>query len=412
MLLAYMRAPRSYTGEDVVELHCHGSRAGLREMLRLAVHAGARPAERGEFTLRAFLAGRLDLAQAEAVVDAVQARTPAALSLAVEQLGGGLSAAVRAVRRELLEVLAQLEATIDFSEDDVPDPPPEPLLEQLARGRAQIDGLLATARAGQIMREGVRIALVGRPNAGKSSLLNALLQSERAIVTPIAGTTRDVIEEAIDLEGIPAVIADTAGISESHDPIERLGVARSRAAVTAADVVALIVDGSVPLAAGDSALASEVRRRSTRDMDGGEEAGAANGGAAIVVLNKSDLPLCVSPTEAGSLLPGAAVVAVSALAGSGLDDLRHALARTALAGQPAAHATHGATVVASARHRDALERARHAVADAAAALAERRVADVVCTDLRVALNALGEVTGDSVTEALLSEIFGRFCIGK
>ncbi|HEX2184449.1 MAG TPA: tRNA uridine-5-carboxymethylaminomethyl(34) synthesis GTPase MnmE, partial [Chloroflexota bacterium] len=242
VLLAYMRGPRTYTRQDVVEITGHGSVAGMREILRLVVGAGARPAERGEMTLRAFLSGRLDLAQAEAVLDAVRARTPRALSLATHQLGGGLSSAVSAVRQELVAILAHLEATIDFAEDDVPPPAPELLLRGLDQAAGRLERLLATARAGRLHREGLRVAIVGRPNVGKSSLLNAMLQEERAIVTAIPGTTRDVIEEAVDVAGLPLVLLDTAGITETDDPVERIGVARSREAMRQADLILLVLD--------------------------------------------------------------------------------------------------------------------------------------------------------------------------
>ncbi|HEU5317401.1 MAG TPA: tRNA uridine-5-carboxymethylaminomethyl(34) synthesis GTPase MnmE, partial [Chloroflexota bacterium] len=242
VLLAYMRAPRTYTGQDVVELSGHGGVA-VREVLRLAIAAGARPAERGEMTLRAFIAGRLDLAQAEAVAAAVEARTPAALSLAVAQLGGGLSRRVNRLRAPLLELYAHLEATIDFDEDDVPAVDPHAAAQTLRAALDEAESLIETARWGQLYRTGVKIALVGRPNAGKSSLFNALLAQERAIVTPVAGTTRDVVEETIDLLGVPATLSDTAGMTESSDPVERLGVERSRAALSAADVALLVVDG-------------------------------------------------------------------------------------------------------------------------------------------------------------------------
>ena len=394
VLLSVMRAPRSYTGQDVVELSGHAGVA-VREMLRVAVASGARPAERGEFTLRAFLAGKLDLTQAEAVADAVAARTPAALSLAVGQLGGALTERIGALRRTLLTLYAQLEASIDFEEDDVPPVDRHRAVLELDRTRAALDALLATARWGQLVRDGVRIALVGRPNAGKSSLLNALLQADRAIVSPIPGTTRDVIEERIDLLGVPAVIADTAGIGASTDPIERLGIARSRRAIGTADLVVLVVDGSAPLGPEDRTVASLVE------------------GPAVVALSKSDLPRVTREEDVAGLLPAEGpVVAVSALKGDGLDALRSALAGMGGWLREREGDADSAAVVTSERHREALLRARGAVDDGARALEGGLALDATCTDVRAALQALGDITGESVSEDLLGEIFSRFCIGK
>lgn len=397
VLLAYMRPPRTYTRQAMVEITGHGSSVSVREILRLAVSAGARPAERGELTLRAFLLGRLDLAQAEAVLDAVRARTPGALSLAVDQLGGGLSRMVGDVRREIMNVYAHLEATIDFAEDDIPTPSTEEVALPLRRAGTTLDSLLCTVRSGRLQREGMRVAIVGRPNAGKSSLLNALLQTERAIVTPVAGTTRDVIEETIDIDGIPAVLSDTAGITDTTDPVERLGVARSQDALVRADVVVLVLDTSVPLTEEDRSVAALVRRR-------------AEPGGAMVVLSKADLPAQVDHTAAGTLLPQALVVRVSSITGEGLATLRDTLHRLALSGSlPDAVRE---VIVGSARHQDALARARSSLNDAVQAVEQGLASDFVCTDLRACLAALGEVTGESVTDDLLERIFSQFCIGK
>ncbi len=395
-MAAYMRAPHTYTRQDVVEITGHGGAAGVREILRLAIAGGARAAERGEMTLRAFLSGRIDLAQAEAVLDAVRARTPGALSLATGQLAGGLSRQVSAVRCDLVAVLAHLEATIDFSEDDVPPADPEVLAAALAGAGEALAALLETARAGQVHRDGVRVAIVGRPNVGKSSLLNALLQQERAIVTPIPGTTRDVIEETLDLQGVPAVLLDTAGIAETGDVVERLGVARSQEAALGADLALLVLDGSRPLGEEDGVVAALIRRRP-------QPCGA------LMVLNKADLPAVVDDEAVAPLLPGAPVVSVSSVTGAGLTPLREALRAAALGG---ISLDGQESVVSSARHRYALERARAALADAAGALDAGLPADCLCTDLRACIAALGEITGESVTEDVLTEIFSRFCIGK
>lgn len=395
-MMVYMRAPRTYTRQDILEITGHGGGASVREILRLVLATGARPAERGELTLRAFLNGRIDLAQAEAVLDAVRARTPGALSLATGQLAGGLSRSVAAVRQSLVAILAHLEATIDFAEDDVPPPPPEAVRTALQGATEGLARLLDTSRAGRVHRDGVRVAIVGRPNAGKSSLLNALLQQERAIVTPVPGTTRDVIEETLDLQGVPAVLLDTAGIVETQDVVERLGVARSRDAVAGADVIVLVVDGSQPLGNEDVAVAALIRQR-------------AEPGQAVVAVSKADLPAVVDGAMAGTLLPLAPVARVSSTSGEGLGALREAVRRMATGGS--AIDGHEA-VVSSARHREALERSSAALQDAVRALDAGLPADCLCTDLRAASVALGEITGESVTEDVLSQIFSRFCIGK
>jgi tRNA modification GTPase len=397
VLVTYFRGPRSYTGQDVVEISGHGGSVSVREVLRLAVRAGARPAERGEMTLRAFLAGKLDLAQAEAVADAVRSQTPAALSLAVQQLRGSLSSLVGCVRRDLLQVYAHLEATIDFAEDDVPPPSKESIDLPLCEALAQLDGLLATARAGTLHREGMRVALIGRPNVGKSSLLNALLQSERAIVTPIAGTTRDVIEETIDLGGIPAVLADTAGITDTDDPVEQIGVRRSQSALAAADVVVLVIDGSMPLTDGDREIAVQLQ---------------AARRAVVTVLSKADLALRVEVSAVGKLLPAVEMVPVSAVTSQGLEALRQALLAASGATAADVSGRRGQAIVTSTRHRQVLERARESLAEAIASTQQEAAADFVCIDLRAAIQALGEITGENVTEDLLTAIFSRFCIGK
>lgn len=399
-LAVLMRAPHSYTGEDVVECHTHGGVAAVRAVLEAVLVAGARLAEPGEMTLRAFLNGKLDLAQAEAVMDVVRARTGEALDLAQRQLGGALSAAVRSLRGAALDLLARLEATIDFSEDDVPLLEPaevaQPLQQLAERARRMAD----TARLGRIYREGLRAALVGRPNAGKSSLLNCLLGFERAIVTPVPGTTRDTVEDMANFRGVPVMLVDTAGITETDDPVERLGVERSRAALAAADIVLYIADAARPLEQADLDLARTVAAHRR----------AAMPRSLVLVLNKLDLPALLDPQPlAGALCP-AAMVHTSARTGEGIDALVDAVRELALGGAAAPDA--GAPVVTNVRHRDALLRAAGHFEAAAGAAEDGLAADFVCIDVRAGINALGEITGESVTEDLLERIFSQFCIGK
>ena len=308
-LLLFMPGPRSYTGEDVAELSCHGGPVALRRVLDSLLAAGARPAGPGEFTLRAFLNGRLDLAQAEAVADLVAAPTPAALAVAANQLAGRLSDAVREMRTACLDLLAQMEAEVDFDEDEVPAMDRAVLASTLDSLHERLEEALASAGRGIMQRHGLRVALVGSPNVGKSSLMNALLRTDRAIVTEIPGTTRDVLEESFDLDGVPIVLNDTAGLRETRDPVETLGVERSSRALEAADAAVLVLDASRPLLSNDEAAAQRVRRAAK---------------PTIVALNKRDLPHAVRVDDARDLVPGAPVVHTSAIR-EDVNELRRAL---------------------------------------------------------------------------------------
>lgn len=379
-----MLAPGSYTCEDMVEIYGHGGAVSLRGVLKAALSCGARAAEPGEFTLRAFLNGRIDLSQAEAVRDVIEARTDAGLRIAMNGLQGGLSAKVKEVRTAILEVLAYLTARIDFPEDDVPTEDPLPAIRH---ARESLDRLIRDADAGIVYRQGVRVAIVGRPNVGKSSLLNRLLEQDRAIVTPIAGTTRDTVEEVANIQGIPFVLVDTAGLSRTSDTVERLGVERSRKALDAADLVLLVLDSSRPLDEEDIGLIDRV-----------------DGKSAVTVANKSDLPRMVK----ADALPAGSVRA-SMVTGDGLDLLKERMVEAALNGKGTG-AVEG--LVSNARQKAALESAAAHLASAEEALTRGLADDFVTIDLTAALNCLGEITGETVTEDLLHTIFSRFCIGK
>lgn len=392
VMLVRMAPPRSYTREEVVEIHCHGGHLPVREVLRLTIAQGARPAERGEFTLRAFLNGRVDLSQAEAVMAVVSARTPRSLELAVDELRGSLAGRLAPARAALIDALAYLDASADFPEDEVPTLDLDPTLR---RAEADLTAVLASSRLGILYREGVEIAIVGRPNVGKSSLMNALLRAERAIVTDIAGTTRDVISESINLHGIPATLLDTAGIDETADVIERLGIARSRRALDAAGLAVFVLDGSAAPTAADRHVAELLR---AREIDG----------ALVVVLNKRDLPVRHEHDEIRALLPAAPAVEVSTRTGAGIHDLEQTLhgllvARSGEAAEPA---------LVTLRQQDALRRALAGVRAALTAHASGIPLDLIAIDARAALYAVGEITGEQVSETLLDEIFSRFCIGK
>lgn len=392
VLVSHMKAPRTYTRQDVAEINCHGGVVPLRRILELCLRQGARLASPGEFTLRAFVNGRIDLAQAEAVLDIVRAKTEAGLRVAVGQLEGRLSDQVRAVRAQLIDVLAYLEATIDFEEDEIPE---RDITPSLGSARQQLERLLAHADRGMIYRQGIRTAIVGKPNVGKSSLLNALLRTSRAIVTPIPGTTRDTLEETLNLRGIPLVLVDTAGIvAETKDVIEQLGIERSRKALAQADLALLVVDGSEPLTEADRQIA-----------------GLAAGKTTILVVNKIDLPQAVDGSDILPEVTRAETLAVeiSALTGEGLEELEVAIVEVVFSGQVLAS---DEPLVSSPRHKDVLKRTLDHLVSAQGAHMRGMPADFVAIDLTSAANALGEITGETITEDLLETIFSEFCVGK
>ncbi|MCC6233781.1 MAG: tRNA uridine-5-carboxymethylaminomethyl(34) synthesis GTPase MnmE [Verrucomicrobiales bacterium] len=387
VLVTVMRAPRTFTREDVVEISCHGGVFVARQVLDTVLAAGARLAQPGEFTKRAFLAGRLDLAQAEAVADLIHARTERALASAHEQLAGGLSRRVNGVRDHLMNVLAHLEAHLDFPDEDIAPDSRARLDGRLASALDGMRQLLETAREGQVLRRGLRVAIVGRPNAGKSSLLNLLLGRDRAIVSPVAGTTRDTIEETANLRGVPVVLVDTAGLRDVAEPLEREGIRRAREAAAAAELVLHVIDGSQPLADADRAF-----------LEG------AAGPRRLLVINKVDLPGGCGTAEAE--VQG---WRVSCETGDGLEALKDAIVREAWSGAAGAGAHE---VAINARHEDVLRRAVAATERACEALRAGRSLEWAAADLRVAVQAVGEIVGRTSTEDLLDLIFGQFCLGK
>ena len=397
VLATIMRAPYSYTREDVVEIDCHGGTIPLQRVMGLCLERGARLAQPGEFTLRAFLNGRLDLAQAEAVLDVVNARTNEGLKLAVEQLGGGISARIKGVRAKLLHALAHLEANIDFPEDDVP---PADVSPELRDTLEDLRALIASASTGIVMRQGVKTAIVGRPNVGKSSLLNALLRADRAIVTPIPGTTRDSLEEVANVRGVPLVLTDTAGLrghADTEDPIERIGIDRTRRALSQADLVLIVFDSSQPLAPTDRDVIGAVREAAPQ--------------SAVAVLNKADLPQAIEVGELREVLGEIEVVRASATDPAGTDALEDRLAALVLSGHTVPRDKEGA-MVTNVRHLRALQVAQEHVEAALSSIEIAMPAAFVAVDLHSALNSLGEITGETATEDLLDEIFRNFCIGK
>ncbi|HVO32267.1 MAG TPA: tRNA uridine-5-carboxymethylaminomethyl(34) synthesis GTPase MnmE [Elusimicrobiota bacterium] len=392
-IVTIFRDPHSYTGEDVVEISGHGSPRILERILSACLGQDARLAGPGEFTLRAFLSGRIDLTQAEAVADLIRSRTDKTQAAALAQLEGSLAREIRGMREALLPLLAHIEVGLDHSDDDHDFLRRDELASGCRSVAARMETILTSARVSKILRDGFRVALVGRPNVGKSSLLNALLKEDRAIVTPIAGTTRDTLEERLHWDGMPVVLTDTAGLrAASQDPVEQIGMDRSRQALEQSDVALGLFDGSEPLNADDRHVI---------------ELCAAK--AHVWVVNKSDLPAGWPPAALSALNGGGPVVSVSARTGDGLDDLMRtaqslALSETAPAGE--------ARWLLNARHGRALEQARDALHRAADAAAENRFEECVALDLRAALNSLGDIIGETATEDLLGEIFSRFCVGK
>ena len=399
VLATISRAPHSYTGEDTAELQCHGSPAVLAMALEALFAQGVRQAGPGEFTKRAFLNGKLDLTQAEAVVDLIDAETAAAARNAAAQLDGGLRRVLEPVQEELLEVTSRFYAVVDYPDEDIQDVRPEEIAAALRSAAGRLERLLDTCRRGQVLKSGVRTAIVGRPNAGKSSLLNALAGYERAIVTDIPGTTRDTVEESVLYGGVLLRLIDTAGIRATEDPVEQLGVERSRRAIASAELVLAVVDGAVPEDPEEGSLLADVARCGVpwllvftkRDMAGGLRTAGA-----------------VFPAGEGPLAPPAAVVSLSSVTGEGLEDLGNAVAALFPAGDPG----EAGSLLTDRRQEDAARRALDAVRRALEALETGMTPDAVLTDAEEALDALGELTGRTAKEEIVSRIFSRFCVGK
>ena len=388
VLLAVMRAPRTFTCEDVVEITCHGGILPAKMVLDAVLESGARLAEPGEFTRRAFLNGRIDLTQAEAVADLIHSRTELALRAANEQLAGKLSQRINQLRDEMVEILAHIEAHIDFPEEDIAPDTKDQLIARLDRSVAFMDQLLRTANEGQILRRGIRAAIIGRPNAGKSSLLNQLLGHDRAIVSPIPGTTRDTIEETANIRGLPVVFIDTAGLREARDEIEAEGVRRTRQTLQQAEFILQMFDVSEPLTDSDRDYLAEFSSKKR-----------------ILVLNKIDLtPQLHLPSNLMS-----AAMKVSCLTAEGIEPLKDAIKELVWSGEINAEMLQ---VMINSRHQEALGRARAATLRAVDALRTDQTLELVALDLRIAMNAVGEIVGKTTTEDLLDVIFSRFCIGK
>ena len=393
-LVCYFKAPRSFTGEDVVELHCHGSPVLLQSIIDIILKLDARPANPGEFSLRAVGHGRIKLTEAEAIRDLVDAQTEAAARQATRQMKGDISNTLRPFKEALLDVIVRLESAVEFVEDDLPNVENNELIRTLQNVKSGLSELGATFAPGRLLRDGLKVALVGRPNAGKSSLFNSLLGRSRAIVTDIPGTTRDTLTEAIGLKGIPVLLIDTAGIRECHDQIELMGVERTRREAADADVSIVVIDGADNLRDEDSLVLSEL-----------------NNQRYLVALNKCDLP-SFSATRLEDFQQNSGtctdVVSVSAKTGTGLESLRTAILKPFVNGNsPAA-----SLLITNVRHHDLLLRSIAAIADSEAEIANRASEELVLIGLHNALGFLAEITGETTSNEILGRIFSTFCIGK
>lgn len=391
VLFCYMQAPNSYTGEDVVEINCHGGIAVLKAVLETTLKAGARMAERGEFTKRAFLNGKIDLMQAEAILDLVKAKTSEGVGAAVGQLEGRLSQKIHEMREELISLQAGLEATVDFPED-VSEIRPEETGKSISKTISSIDKLLETADLGKIIREGLATVIIGKPNVGKSSLLNALLKEDRAIVTEIPGTTRDTIEETVNLQGLPLRIIDTAGIRHPKDKVEEFGVLKAKNELRESDLAIIVMDASQELDENDLMIVREAKDKK-----------------AVIALNKIDLGLKINSGEIKKLTNGLPAFKISALKGDGLPQLEEGILQ--YIGFNKLQAGNGGVII-NLRHKDCLLKARQSLAEALNSAQNKMSADFIAIDLKGAILALGEAAGEAVSEEIINKIFEEFCVGK
>ena len=392
VMAVYMKGPGTYTAEDVAEIDCHGSVISLKKILELVLQNGARMAEPGEFTKRAFLNGRLDLSQAEAVIDIIKAKTDKSFDVAVSQLEGKLSKKVEAIRKMILDVLVEVTVNIDYPDEDIEYITYENLEKNLSQIGDMIENILSTASAGRLVRDGIKVAIIGKPNVGKSSLMNELLGESRTIVTEIPGTTRDTIEEAVDIRGIPVYLIDTAGIRTTEDVVEKIGIERSKKAFNEADFIIFIIDGSDDLTEEDIEIINTVGDRKC-----------------LLLINKKDLGVSVDPDLLGAKLPRAHVIQTSLKEGAGVEEVKDHIEQLVYGGEISQKES---VLVTNVRHKELLEKSLGSLRDALDMTRAGEALEIIEVDVNDAYGQLGEIIGETVSDDVLNEVFSRFCLGK
>ena len=392
VMAVYMKSPHSYTAEDVVEIQCHGSIVSLRKILALVLKNGARLAEPGEFTKRAFLNGRLDLSQAEAVIDLIKAKSDKTFDVALSQLEGSFSKKIKEIRADLVDILVNITVNIDYPDEDIEVITYENLISGLAAVKTKVDSMLATADTGRILREGLNIAIIGKPNVGKSSLMNALLRETRAIVTEIPGTTRDTIEEALTIRNIPVKLTDTAGIRHTDDVIEKIGIEKSKESFNKADLIIFMVDNARPLDDEDREIIEYIGDRKV-----------------IVIINKTDLESRLNRNEIEEKLPGAIIIEAAVAKDQGISILEDEIEKLVFDGRVKQN---DSMMVTNVRHKALLEEASSALKDASSMAEAGEALEFLEIDVNRAYEALGEIIGEAVNENIINEVFARFCLGK
>ena len=393
VMISVLRAPKTFTREDIIEINCHGGILTINRILELTMTYGARMAEPGEYTKRAFLNGRIDLSQAEAVMDFIRSKTDRASKVAMNQIEGRLSDLIKKQRQSILEILAQVEVNIDYPEyDDVEDATTEFLLEQSKNIKEEINRLLETGTQGKIMREGLSTVIVGRPNVGKSSMLNNLIQDNKAIVTEVAGTTRDVLEEYVNVRGVPLRLVDTAGIRDTEDIVEKIGVERSRKALSEADLILFVLNNNEPLTEDDQTLYEVVKNEDV-----------------IVIINKTDLEPRLDIDEVKEIIGDMPLIQTSMLKQEGIDELEIQIRDLFFGGEVQ---NQDMTYVSNSRHISLLKQARHSIQDAIDAAESGVPMDMVQIDLTRTWEILGEIIGESASDELIDQLFSQFCLGK
>lgn len=392
VLAVYMKGPHTYTTEDVAEINCHGSIVALRKTLALTLQWGARMAEPGEFTKRAFLNGRIDLSQAEAVIDLIRAKTDRSFDVAMGQMEGSISREIKEIRAKLMDVLVNITVNLDYPDEDIEEITYGTLESQLQAIEDDVDKLLSTARTGRLLREGLSVAIIGKPNVGKSSLMNRFLRESRAIVTDIPGTTRDIIEESMSLRGIPVKLIDTAGIRSTEDIIEKIGIEKSREALNQADLVIFVLDGSREISREDREIADGVRNKKT-----------------LILINKADLTQIVTESQIKQWMPESRVILTSMESGEGVKEVEDLIYDMVFEGQVTQE---NRLLITNVRHADLMKQAKEEIQMALSMCRRGEALDFLEVNVRQCFEALGEIIGETVSDTIIEEVFARFCLGK